>query len=173
MKILRFTDRPIHSDDQCVTAHENKTEYVYVPKGASGTNYSSYLNCGEGYTLTPVLETIDQAIDWLLEHEIDGQVMRYVKSTDGKRPWMTAGVVAEVYIDTREVDADHNTPTIEMLRARGMSVSGTYRGPFSREEAERIVNDLSQSLTFEVLLVKHGSGYNAAINNIMQKKNAA
>lgn len=105
--------------------------FVYEPQVRQLSGRYTYLidlGFGRSFDRTPQLESNDVAIDWLVSRGLTGQVMRYSKTANASRHWLTAGVAAEVYMNTDAVDADTETPTLGELCEGGFNIVSPYRG---------------------------------------------
>ena len=145
--------------------HDDLGGVCFQPQVLIGNEHTSLLRKakGLGFDSTPVFDTNDDAIQWLIDNGYDGLVQSWVRNLNGERSNWTAGVAARVYIDTSATDGDTETPTREELEANGLKLAGTYEGPFARSYAESIIDHLRGKHIGIPMLVKQGSGYNVVV----------
>lgn len=155
----RYLNLP--SDDEC--------EFVFQAQRRE-QNTERYSATYSQYDLRnntfPVRATVEEAVEDLKSKEMDGQVMRFVKTPKvavggTALPSFTAGCAARIWMDTSATDSDVNHFTKEQLEEKGRIVSELYLGPFSLKHCHQIIEELKDKIS-ELRVIKLGSAYNVA-----------
>ncbi len=133
-----------------VLSQYNDCEFVFQaqPREPSADPYSEVYEARSFRNdIFLVRVTLNEALDDLKEKAMDGQVMRFVKTssvTVGSKhtPSLTAGCAARFWLDTSATDGDTNHFTKEQMESKGCIVSELYQGPFSLNHCHLIITKL-------------------------------
>lgn len=101
--------------------------YCYVPQVYGSGSLLAFSPAGDGETWDahPYLETQEEAVRWLEERGLGGEVLRYAHHEfpqdrgEDYRPWITSGIVAKVEGEKLEVKNGKYAEAAEWSRQHG------------------------------------------------------